>query len=216
MRYFRVLLVLVALFVTGCNDGDKSYTDPYKKSTGYPHKSAKAKKESRLNAAQAKLKLQELKNSHDQKLATIVAQKETRAKELELEKTRIQSQAKVELATKEQQSKAKLQEQKAKYESIIFKDKNRLYQQYLIAGAGLLTLITLVYILIHGRNQKLKAKIQENELRHKEYMQASKQHHERVNKTLEIIADGNTDKQLKKELVRVLKNQGGEEPKLLN
>jgi len=190
MAYFRILLVLVALFLSGCNDGDKTYTDPYKKSTGYPHKSAKAKKEIKLNIAQSQLKMQELKNNHDQQLASIVAKKETRAKELELEKIRIESKARLELASKEQKSKAALQEQKARYGTIISRGKNRLYLQYLIAASSLITFVLLIYILVHNRNQKLKAKIHENELRHKEYMQASKQHHERINKTLEIIADG--------------------------
>ena len=76
-------------------------------------------------------------------------------------------------------------------------------------------LLVLLGYSIHRRNQALKQTLHEDKLRHEAYMLTSQQQHERIQKTLEILADESTDKHLKKELVKLLKEQRTEQPKLL-
>lgn len=216
MRYLGVFIVIMELFFSGCYEDNKTYIDPYVKSDSYGKITAKSKEQKKLSRLQDKLKLEELKNKHQERLASIEAQKATKVKELEVQKSQIESNSKIVLSSQEQQSKIILQEKKAAFESVAFKDRNITRRLYLAVGAGLLLMLILLYIVIHSKNQKLKAKIHESELKHKEYMQESKQHHERINKTLEIIANEKTDKTLKKDLVRLLKHQGGDKPKLLS
>jgi hypothetical protein len=66
----------------------------------------------------------------------------------------------------------------------------------------------LILYFINSRKRKNELKIHEDELRHKEYMEASRQHNEHIGKMLDVITDANADKGVKKEIVRLLKEQG--------
>ncbi|MGC9352045.1 MAG: hypothetical protein ACP5D3_08650, partial [Sulfurovum sp.] len=93
-------------------------------------------------------------------------------------------------------------------------NQNRLYQTLLIVGTSLILLVLLIWLWVHRKNKAQEAKIHEETMRHEEFMQASQQHHEKMTKILDIVVDEETDKNVKKELVKLLKEQG-EGPALL-
>jgi hypothetical protein len=180
-----------------------------------------------LTKSEEKIALTVMEATHQEKLATIAAQKATTLKKLEVEKSKADNAArekiiasenrrKIAVEQEKQQAAIAIEKEKQQATILLQKERGTLYQQYLIAAVIFFLVLMMLIYLIHRRNQSLKAKLHEDELRHKEYMQASKQHHERVNKTLEILASESTDKNLKKELVKLLKDQGGDEPRLLN
>lgn len=171
------------------------------------------------------LELQKLVGANQVNLAKIEAEKLQQLKILELERTKLQA-----------QETAKLQESKLAYEKelqgmklaqekelVLLQEKrllsnqgeqNRLYQIVIIVTTLLVLLILLLLLWIHKKNKAHEAKMQKESLRHEEYMQASQQHHEKITKMLEIVVDEKTDKNVKKELVKLLKEQG-EDPVLL-
>jgi preprotein translocase subunit SecG len=222
VRFTHVLLILTSLFVLGCGNSSSDSKRPYLMQNKTPLPSPKP-----LSKSEEKIALTVMEAAHQEKMATITANKETQLKKLEVEKSRISDLAREKIVTSENQRKIRVEEEKQKAAVAIEKEKQQtaivlekerasLYQQYLIAAVILFLVLMMLLYLIHRRNQRLKLKLHEDTLRHKEYMQASKQHHERVNKTLEILANESTDKHLKKELVKLLKDQGAAQPKLLN
>ncbi len=82
------------------------------------------------------------------------------------------------------------------------------YKLIAMIVAGVLILILLVIYFIHRRNKAIELKLHEEELMHQKYLEASKQHNEHVKKMLDIVTDEKTDKGIKKEIVRLLKEQG--------
>jgi type III secretory pathway component EscU len=88
-------------------------------------------------------------------------------------------------------------------------DKNLIfYKMIAIAITALLVLGLLIIYFISRKKRINELKMHQDELRHKEYMEASKQHNEHVRKMLDIIIDESADKTVKKEVVRLLKEQG--------
>jgi hypothetical protein len=88
-------------------------------------------------------------------------------------------------------------------------DKNiAFYKMIAMMVVGLIVLLLLIVYFINSRKRKNELKIHEDELRHKEYMEASRQHNEHIGKMLDVITDANADKGVKKEIVRLLKDQG--------
>jgi len=86
--------------------------------------------------------------------------------------------------------------------------KIKFYIMIALMVVGVILFIILIIYLIHRRNKKTELKLQEDGFRHEEYIEASKQHNEHVKKMLDIITDENADKAVKKEIVRLLKEQG--------
>lgn len=220
IRYFSLVLALVMLY--GCEQGNVSEArlmdDPKKKQ----ETEVSQQKYKEVNET---LELQKLVGADQITLAKIEAQKTEQLKTLELEQSKIEA-----------QEAAKLQENKLAYEKELQSMKlaqekeltlaqekrllsnqgsqNRLYQTMIIAGSVLVLLVLLLLLWMHKKNKAHEAKIHEESLRHEEFMQASQQHHEKVTKILEIIVDEKADKNVKKELVKLLKEQG-EGPALL-
>lgn len=171
------------------------------------------------------LELQKLIGANQIALAKIEAEKVQQLKTLELEQSKVQA-----------QESSKLQEQKIAYEKeveamklaqekeiTLIQEKrllsnqdnqNSLYQTILIVGTVVILLILLLLLWVHRKNKAQEVKMHEDTLRHEEFMQASQQHHEKITKMLEIVVDEKTDKNVKKELVKLLKEQG-EGPALL-
>lgn len=83
-----------------------------------------------------------------------------------------------------------------------------LYKIITAVVAGLVILILLIIYMMHRRNKKIELQLHEEELMQQKYMEASKQHNENLRKMLEIVTDEKTDKGIKKEIVRLLKDQG--------
>ncbi len=209
-----MVLALFILLFSGCNSHNSDSGNrqtPYlmgqKQTVLAPQPLTKIEEHIALTAMQAK---------HQETLSSIAAQKETTLKQLELEKSKSADQTRQAIIASENQRKIAIEKERQRSEIILEKEHSALYQQYLIAGVILFILLIGLIYLIHRRNQHLKLKLHEDELRHKEYMLSSRQHHERINKTLEILADQSTDKALKKELVKLLKDQREEQVKLLS
>lgn len=172
------------------------------------------------------LELQKLVGANQVALAKIEAEKLQHLKRLELEQSKLQA-----------DEAAKLQESKLAYEKELQSMKlaqekeltlaqekrllanqdsqNSLYQTILIVGTVLILLVLLLLLWIHKKNKAHEAKMHGESLRHEAFMQASQQHHEKITKMLEIVVDEKTDKNVKKELVKLLKEQGGTPPLLL-
>ncbi|SFV65695.1 hypothetical protein MNB_SV-12-230 [hydrothermal vent metagenome] len=141
------------------------------------------------------LSILELKSREKMALAKLDSKKELSQGQKELD--RINSSNNKEIAL------AKLKSQKE------LADKNiAFYKMIAIMVVGLVVLALLIVYFINRRKRKNELQIHEDELRHKEYMEASRQHNEHIGKMLDVITDANADKGVKKEIVRLLKDQG--------
>ncbi len=88
-------------------------------------------------------------------------------------------------------------------------DKNiAFYKMIAMMVMGVVVLALLMVYLINSRKRKNELKIHQDELRHKEYMESTRQQNEHIGKMLDVILDENADKSVKKEIVRLLKDQG--------
>ena len=223
MRIRELFLVLVLVMLYGCEQGNVSKARLMD--------DAKKKQEAEVLQLKSKevnetLELQKLVGANQVALAKIEAEKLQQLKRLELEQSKLQA-----------DEAAKLQESKLAYEKELQSMKlaqekeltlaqekrllanqgsqNSLYQTILIVGTVLILLVLLLLLWIHKKNKAHEAKMHEESLRHEAFMQASQQHHEKITKMLEIVVDERTDKNVKKELVKLLKEQGGTPPLLL-
>ncbi len=156
----------------------------------------------------------------------IQSQKESEVRKKALEESRIIKEKELALAklqTQKEISKAqekslseKLKNEKelalATLQSRAITDDKKLefYKMIAMIITALTVLGLLILYFIVQRKRKNELKIQENELRHKEYLEASKQHNEHVKKMLEIITDEGMDKGIKKEMMRLLKDQSSQ------
>jgi len=214
MSYIHIIISIFLIGIAGCDSSDTKSTKPFLL-TKNSSKSIKKIDSNPSSAIQDKIALTNAYNRHKEKLASIAADKEKSIKQIELEQNRIENITKEKIAKSEHKSKVAIEHERAQKELILVKERAKLSQQYLIAGMILIISILLILFLMHRRNQLLKLKLQEEELRHKEQMQIGQQHHERINKTLEILANESTDKSLKQELIKLLKDQGVKQTKLL-
>ena len=208
---FFISLYALSFGLSGCDKHTTKTRKPYLMTDKTPSK----QNSKSISKIEENIALAAMRAEHQEKIASIAAEKEKRLKQLDLEKSKVISQSRQVIIESENRRKITIEIEKQKASVLIAKEKATFYQQYLVAAVIFFIVLMLLFALIHRRNQALKLKLHEDELRHKEYMQASKQHHERVNKTLEILANESTDKHLKKELIGLLKDQGVEQPKLL-
>ncbi len=156
--------------------------------------------------AQKAAKLKEIEAQKATQIARLEAQKAQKIKELELQKALSSNESKSKIAAL--QAKAQITIEKEKQANLLAKQKADLaFYRQLTAVIVVLLLVLMVFLyLLYRHRQNLKLKLHEEELRHQAYLQESRQHHERVTKMLEIIAHESTDKNLKKELTKLLKN----------
>lgn len=228
MRYIQIILLTLTLTFTACQSDHKQIQKPHllrdkssieKERNTQEIKAPLHQETSPKTTAVSKedriIALTTIKAEHEEKLAAIAAKKEKDLKEIELQKSKIEHQTKQKINQTEYESKIIIAKEKQKYIVEIEKEKTKVYQQYLIAGTLLILAFFLLFYLIHRRNQLLKLQLQEEELLHKAQMQENQHQHERINKTLEIIANENADKNLKKELIQLLKHQQKPSTKLL-
>jgi C4-dicarboxylate-specific signal transduction histidine kinase len=165
--------------------------------------------------SQKAAKLKEIEARKATEIARLESQKAQKVKELELKQTLDTNKANTKMVSTRAQSDIDIE--KAKQANLLAKQKQDLlfYRQLTVVIVVFLLLLMVFLYLLYHRRHHLKLKLHEEELRHQAYLHESKQHHERVTKMLEIIAHENTDKNLKKELTKLLKEQG-EKPALLH
>ncbi len=159
-------------------------------------------------------KLKEIEAKKATEIARVRAQKAQKIKELELKQTLNTNESKVKIASTK--AKAQIAIEKEKQSHMLLKQKENLvfYRQLLIAAIILLFLLMIMIYLLYKHKQSLQLKLQKEKLKHEAYLLESKNHHERITKLLDIIANENTDKNIKKELTKLLKDQG-EKPAIL-
>ena len=163
--------------------------------------------------AKEKVTIKNLDVAHLEKMATIEAEKDKSLKRIELEKIKYENQTKKEIRISELSSSATIEKEKQKYDVKIAIEEMKLHKQYLLASMVALLVVLLLIFLLHRRNSKLKIKLHEDKLNHEAKMQESRHYHEKVTKTLDLLADEKTGKALKKELIVMLK--GDDTPKLI-
>jgi len=163
-------------------------------------------------------KAEHLKELDAQRAATVAkieADKAGQIKRLEVEEAKSAHAARAHAATEKAKTDIALEHTRQQtalqrqHEEVAF------YRQLLIAGVVILFLLMLLIYLLYRHRQSLKVKLHDDQLRHQAYLEINRQHHEKVTKVLEIIADEGTDKNLRKELTKLLKDQKGDMPKLI-
>lgn len=161
-----------------------------------------------------KMVLDKMKYQNSIELAKIEAQKAKELEQIALEKAKVEMDTQKEINVKSQQTQKEIA--LAKEERIaLTKDKdNALYEKTLIVLSVLIGLGLLIFLWIYRKNRNDKLKMHEETLKHDAFMQASRQQHETMHKMLEIIVDEKTDRTVKKEIVKLLKDQGSVTPLL--
>jgi len=165
--------------------------------------------------ADTKITMTNLEIAHQEKMAMINAEKEKFLKKIELEGVTQDNITKKEIRISELENQATIEKNKQKYNANIIIEKTKLHKQYLLASGLLLLVFFLFLFLIHRRNNMLKIKLHNDKLEHDAKIQESRHYHEKVIKTLDLLADKTTNKSLKKDLVSLLKNDEHRDQKLL-
>ena len=210
VRYTQFFLLVWLVLLVGCDrssstEQQKPYLMTQKRVIPHTKEVSETKAISR---AEERITLSAMEAAHQEKMATIAAEKEKKLKALELEKTKVTEASREKIVSANNQKEIRVTQEKQKVAIALERERTSLYQQYLIAAVILFLVLMIILYGIYQKKHALKIKLHEEELRHQEAMLASKQQHERINKTLEILASDSTDKHLKKELVRLLKDQG--------
>jgi len=222
-------MVFVTFLVSGCNS-DEASKARLMGSTNPPLRYNLQTKIKKVNKTEEKIKLinaetaakarlaeieakkeaslKEIERKKATEIARLEAQKAQKIKELELEQTRSTNAAKAKM--EQTRSQTQIAIEKERQTNLLAKQKADLtfYRQLTMAIIAVILLLMLFVYLLYRHRQNLKLKLHEEELKHKAYLQESRQHHERVTKMLEIISSDNTDKNLKKELTKLLKDAG--------
>ena len=181
-----------------------------KKEVVYEENGSIVKSESLLLAelsAQSKWELIKLEAQHEKELKEL--EKELTLAKLnsqkEMENSKLANEKEIKLATLKSNKEIAIAEHETRVQT---QDKdNALYQLITLITAGVVVLFIFILFLMHRRSKNIQIKLHQDELRHREMMEANKQHNENVRKMLEIIADENADKGVKEELVHLLKQQ---------
>ena len=229
MQKFLILFSTgIALFLTACGTDNTQHATLLpgtKPALRYNAHSATPKS----NPTDEQIRLLKAQTDAKARLAEIEARKAERLKKLETERAitaaKIQAETtqtvkNLELKQAQSTNAANTQIAAAKAQADIATEKERqktaiarqheeiaFYRQLLIAGAILLFLFMLLIYLLYRHRQSLKLKLHEDQLRQQAWLESSRQHHEKVTKLLEIIADEGIDKSVKKELTKLLKDQ---------
>jgi hypothetical protein len=221
IRIFFLLLVAVAFY--GCEQSGVSKTRLMGEST--TKQDTAEISQPKQKESNETLELQKLIGANQIALAKIEADKAQKLKTLELEQSKVQAEESAKLKEKQIAYEKELESMKLVQEKEITlmqekrhlanqDNQNNLYMILLVVGTVLILLILSLLLWMHRKNKAQEAQMHEETLRHEEFMQASQQHHEKITKMLDIVVDEKTDKNVKKELVKLLKEQG-EAPALL-
>lgn len=161
-----------------------------------------------------KIVLEEMKYQNKLDLAKIEAEKAKALEHIGLEKSKLELSARQEINALSQQVQKEIA--LAKEQQIAAtKDKDIAFYQIIMGVIAVLILFGMaLFLWVYRKNRNDKLRMHEEKLKHEAFMQASRQQHEKVSKILEIVVDEKTDKTVKKELVKLLKEQG-EPPALL-
>jgi len=213
MKYTVIFFFMMLLF-TGCNQGEKKpvkmINDTYHTvPTGYTASVAKARetREEREQTYQKEMDLAKLKSQENLQLAKIKAEGKKEIKQIESEAIKVKVFAEKEV---------NLQAQETQKEIAAFREKRViqtqekdivLYQIVIAAAAALILIILLVYYLIHRHNKVIEMKLHKEKLKHEAEMQSNAQHHEKMGRMLDIIADEGANEHVRHALIGIVKEQ---------
>jgi len=222
MKRIKLLLLTMAIFLFGgCNQGDgesiKMVNDQYHKvPTGYSSNAPKVKvpREDR----ERELLLAKMKSQEALEIAKIEAKSNAEIKRIETEALRAKIVAEKEAQLNAQQTQKEISQVQYQTQKDIAKSTQKvalqtqerdlyLYRIITAVVALLIFIIALLLYLAHRKSKATELKMQEDKIKHEQYTQASNQYHEKTNKMLEIISAEDTDKHVKKELIRILRYQ---------
>jgi len=210
-------LILVAIssifFFSACNQDHQSsnnirmVNDTYHQvPTGYTtHETTAPKlKAPRGEERENQILIAKIKAQENLDLAKIKAETAQKVKSIEVEALKSKALVDKDVAT----HKHKIEKEIASSnQQIILKTQAKdIYLYKIITGViGFIVLIgILVLYLINRENRIVQVKLEEDRLKHEEFIQANNQYHEKSNKILDIIADKNSDDIIKQELVKIL------------
>ena len=229
-------LVILALMLTACSTDDArqaTLLSDVKPPLRYnprkvPQKTSSTDEQIRLLKAQtdAKARLAEIEARKTERLkkleteraiaaARIKAETAQTVKNIELKQAQSTNTANARIAAAKAQADIAAEKERQKTALARQQEEIAFYRQILIAGVALLFLLMLLIYLLYRHRQSLKLKLHEDQLRQQAWLESSRQHHEKVTKLLEIIADEGVDKGVKKELTKLLKDQDQGAVKLL-
>lgn len=209
-----ILFFFITLFFTGCNQGEnksvKMINDTYHTiPTGYTASVAKARetREEREQTYRKEMDLAKLKSQENLQLAKIDAEGKKEIKQIESEAMKVQVFAEKEVSLQAQETEKEIAASKEKtliqtQEKDLF-----LYQVAIAVIAALVLILFLVYYLIHRHNKSIEMKLHEKKLKHEAEMQSNTQHHEKLGRMLDIIADEGANEHVRHALIGILKEQ---------
>ena len=215
MKHLNLILVAIitVFFFSACNQDHQSSSnirmvnDTYHQvPTGYTNRETTAPKlkaprgEDRENQILiAKIKAQEKLD-----LAKIEAETAKKVKSLEIEALKSKALVDKDIATNQHKIEKEIASSNQKV--LLQTQEKDLYLYKIITGViGFIVLMgILVLYLINRENRIVKVKLEEDRLRHEEFIQSNQQYHEKSSKILDIIADKNSDDIIKQELVKIL------------
>ena len=217
MRAFLIFIITLFIFA-GCNNSDIEKTKELNRNLlkQYPKttQNENLNKSEKMNYSN-KIELQKLQNKNLEnlesikaknleKIETIRAQKEQKIKELEVKKVATEALSKEKQLKIEANKSITLAQIASQKEISKAKEQSSFYKLTAIAIA----IIALIWLLFYFLNKQSKrsheAKLKEQELNFQAYMQESKLKHENLGKMLDIIKDENSDKEIKKEMTKLL------------
>ena len=206
--------LFVMLLFAGCNQGEnksvKMIKDTYHTvPTGYTASVAKARetREEREQTYQKEMDLAKLKSQENLQLAKIEAEGKREIKQIESETMKVKVFAEKEVNLQAQKTEKEIAASKEKT-IIQTREKDLFLYQIAIAVIAALILITLlVYYLIHRHNKVIEMKLHEEKLKHEAEIQANTQHHEKLGRMLDIIADEGANEHVRHALIGILKEQ---------
>ena len=213
MKYTISFLFVMLLF-TGCNQGEsksvKMINDTYHTvPTGYTASVAKARetREEREDIHKREIEIAKLKREENLELAKIEAKTKEEVKRIESEALKVKVFAEKEVNLQAQEIEKEIAASKEKtivqtQEKDLF-----LYQVAIAVIAALVLIMLLVYYLIHRKNKSIEVKLHEEKLRHEATIQANTQHHEKLGRMLDIIADEGANEHVRHALIGILKEQ---------
>ncbi|TQV63309.1 MAG: hypothetical protein FNT15_04110 [Sulfurovum sp.] len=189
----KLLFVVASLVFIGCNGAKKDENQAY----------LLKDKNGTIEKLDAKSTLAKIEAQNKLETITIESEKEKELKRLDLEIQKAQE------TTKREQIKSDKDVQIAKNNvSVQIEEKNiSLYK--IIVGVVLLLviLLSLLGYFIHRRNKNAQLKIHEDELRHKEAMQANMYYNNHMSKMLDILVDEKIDGNVKQDVAKILQDK---------
>jgi len=217
VKLHTLFFILTVIIFTGCEQNDVSKA---RLMTNVNKKQSAEVSEQRAKEDNQTIVLQKMVGENQIALAKIEADKVQALKTMEIEQSKLKAQEEAKLQEKKLILEKELESMKlAQQKELAYLEEKRLVsnldnentfnQTILIIITLVVLLILLLVLWIHRKNKAHEEKMHEESLRHEEYMQASQQHHEKITKILEIVVDDKTDKNVKQELIELLKEQGG-------